>query len=146
MVKICPISDRNINENLTRFNAFYTFAFALGFLFTGNFWFLPVIIIDFSLRLMLNGKMNPIIWFNSFLIDIINIPALMINAGPKIFAARIGLTLAVFGLIFAVFGFSMGAQITVGILGFFSFLEFSLGICVACKIYPYALYLNNLKL
>lgn len=146
MVKICPVSDRNINENLTRFNAFYTFAFALGFLFTGSIWFLPVIIIDFSLRLMMNGKLNPIIWFNSFLIDEINIPVLMINAGPKIFAARIGLTLALLGLIFALFEFSLAAQITMGILGFFSFLEFGFGICVACKIYPYALYLNNIRL
>ena len=70
----------------------------------------------------------------------------MINAGPKIFAARIGLTLTVIAFLFALFNFNQAATITMAILGFFSFLEFSLGICVACKIYPYALFLNDIKI
>lgn len=146
MVKICPVSQRNVNENVSRLNAFFTFVFVIVFLTSGNIWFLPVIIIDFILRLIIEGKFNPIIRFNVLILDYLKSPKILINAGPKIFAARTGLTLTVIAFLFALFGLNQAATITMIILGFFAFLEFSFGICVACKIYPYALFLNELKI
>jgi hypothetical protein len=68
----------------------------------------------------------------------------MINAGPKIFAARVGLILSLLGSIL-LFSVSFEAALVVfSILGFFSFMEFALNYCVACKLYPYVLPLNRL--
>ena len=74
MVKICPVSQRNVNENVSRFNAFFTFIFVIVFLTSGNIWFLPVIIIDFILRLIMEGKYNPVIRFNVLILDYLKSP------------------------------------------------------------------------
>ena len=67
-----------------------------------------------------------------------------INAGPKVFAARIGLILATTIIVFLIFSNAVGAMIFAGILGFFSFMEAVFNFCVACKIYPYILPVNAL--
>ncbi len=144
MVKLCPISERNINENVTRLNASFTFVLALLFFMTGSIWILVVMATDFSFRLISEGRLSPVIRFNSYLLDNLKIRKNIINAGPKIFAARIGLTLVAISILFWLLDLNLACQVTLGILGFFSFLEFAFGLCVACKIYPYALILNDL--
>jgi hypothetical protein len=62
---------------------------------------------------------------------------LLINAGPKIFAARIGLVFSVIILLATLIGLITTALVFATILGIFSFLEAAFGICVACKLYPY---------
>jgi hypothetical protein len=68
----------------------------------------------------------------------------MINAGPKIFAARVGLILSASGAIALLMGNLPLAMIFAGVLSFFAFLESAFNYCVACKLYPYFLPLNNL--
>jgi len=143
MVKICPISERNVNENVSRLNSFFTLLFAGLFIASGSFWFLCVLLIDFLLRLLNEGKLSPVIRLSTYLLDILKARKVLINAGPKIFASRIGLMLSVASFVFLIAGFPIAAAITAGILAFFSFLEFAFGLCVACKIYPYALVLND---
>ena len=144
MVKICPISERNVNENVSRLNSSFTLAFAVLFILTGSFWYLCAMLVDFALRLFSQGKLSPVIKLNAYLLEVFRIRKVLINAGPKIFASRIGLLLTTVSLVFWIFGFISAATITAGILAFFSFLEFAFGLCVACKIYPYALALNDL--
>ncbi len=144
MVKICPISDRNVNENVSRLNSFFTLVFAVLFIVSGSFLFLGVMLIDFALRLFSQGKMSPVIRLNSYLLEVYKAKKVMINAGPKIFATRIGLLLITVSLLLVISGFTAAGAITAGILAFFCFLEFTFGLCVACKIYPYALVLNDL--
>jgi hypothetical protein len=62
---------------------------------------------------------------------------LMINAGPKIFAARIGLIFSALIVLTYLLNAKILAFIIAGILGLFSFLEAFFGLCVACEIYPY---------
>ena len=60
-----------------------------------------------------------------------------INAGPKIFAARIGLLLTSLIIVLFILKLSSAAFFLVGILALFSFLESVFAVCVACIIYPY---------
>lgn len=143
MVKFCPVSDRIVNERVSRANAFFTFIFAVIYISTGSFLVLTVMVFDFSLRLYKEGSQNPIIQFNKFLLRTLSIPEKGINAGPKIFASRIGLSLAVFAMIFNLLEYQITSQAVVGILAFFAFLESGFGFCIACKIYPYALFIND---
>jgi len=115
------------------------------FFFSGSFWFLLAMMADFSFRLVSEGKHSPVIKLNSFLVENFKIKNIIINAGPKIFAARIGLLLTAFSLTFWIFNMPVASLATAGILVFFSFLESAFGFCVACKIYPYALVLNEIK-
>jgi hypothetical protein len=146
MVKICPVSERKINENVSRLNALFTFILSALFIVSGSFWFLFAMILDLSFRLVSEGRLSPLIKVNSFILEITNIRKVIINAGPKIFAARIGLMLSLLSLVFWLFNLNVAALTTAGILGFFSFLESAFGFCVACKIYPYALILNDIRL
>jgi hypothetical protein len=144
MVKICPVSARRVNENLSRFNASFTVVMSVLFLFTNSPVFLLVLVVDFILRNILEGRLNPVTHFNNYLITIIHIPNHPINAGPKIFAARVGLLLSVLATLFLFSGNLMAAFIVIGILAVFSFLESVFNFCVACKLYPYLLPLNSL--
>ena len=60
-----------------------------------------------------------------------------INAGPKIFAARIGLVLSSLVILTFILNVNWLAFVLTGILGLFSFLEGTLGLCIACVIYPF---------
>mgnify|MGYP006304087853 CR=1 FL=1 len=143
MVKICPISDKRMNENTSRLNAVFTFLLSVGFLLTAHPVFVLLLVIDFSLRNIYEGRFNPIVRFNRYLTVSLHLPAHMINAGPKIFAARIGLGLAVLSGLFLLVGGMMAATVFISVLAFFSFLEASFNFCVACKLYPFVLPLNE---
>jgi hypothetical protein len=60
----------------------------------------------------------------------------LINAGPKIFAARIGLTLSSVVMVATALELNVLALIFASVLGLFSLLEGVFRICVACIIYP----------
>ncbi len=143
MVKICPVSNKRINENLSRLNAGFTFLLSASFILTSHPVFILLLVIDFNLRNIFEGRFNPIVRFNRYLTVTLSLPGHMINAGPKIFAARIGLGLALLsGLLYLTGGLATG-MIPVAILGFFSFLEGAFNFCVACKLYPFVLPLNE---
>ncbi len=144
MVKICPVSFKQINENLSRLNASFTVLMSVLFLVTGSPVFVLVLSVDFLLRNILEGRLNPVILFNKYIIEKADIQKNMINAGPKIFAARVGLFLSVLGTIFLFFGNSEVSVIFISVLALFSFMEAAFNFCVACKLSPYILPLNRL--
>src|SRR5690606_26217525 len=72
----------------------------------------------------------------------------MINAGPKIFAARIGLVFNFAIIISFLFGLSNLVYVVTGIFAICAFLESVLGICIACQIYPFVyklFYFNKIQ-
>ena len=144
MVKICPVSAKRINENLSRLNAGFTVLVSTLFLITGLPVFAVILVIDFVFRNILEGRLNPVTRVNSYIIEVTGISRQLINAGPKIFAARIGLVLSTLGAFFVLYGNSTLALATIGILALFSFLESTFNFCVACKLYPYLLPLNQM--
>ncbi len=143
MIKICPVSFKQINGNLSRLNAAFTAIMSVFFVFTLSPVFLFVLATDFMLRNLFEGRFNPIVRFNSYIIHAIHLPGHMINAGPKIFAARVGLSLSLLGTILFYTGNTGFSILVVGVLAIFSFMEAVFNFCVACKLYPYVLPLNR---
>jgi hypothetical protein len=70
------------------------------------------------------------------LVKVLALDTVYINAGPKIFAARIGLIISGLIILTGIVKLNILANSFAGILGLFSFLEAAFGYCVACKIYP----------
>lgn len=136
MTEVCPVSEKQINERIARSNAILTFIFAILFILTDAKWLFYVLAVDFIIRAFFNGNNSPLGLISRLVISQISAKPKLINAGPKIFAARIGLFLTVTSICLCFTGFTLAACITAGILFFFSFLEGVLGFCVACKIYP----------
>lgn len=132
----CPISDEKINERVTRFNALFTVVVLLAFALTRSIPLLLLLWIDFLLRAIPLSKYS-LIAIASRTITRYLPTGNMINAGPKIFAARVGLLFTTLILLLYLLKFLIAAMVFTGILALFAFLEGVFGICVACIIYPY---------
>jgi len=136
MQEICPVSEKQVNERITRFNALFTFLLTLLFVATNQWIIACFLAADFLLRGFFEGAYSPLRALSIIAVKSMHTEPRMINAGPKIFAARMGLVLS--GLVFAfgLAGFHVAAISVASILLLFSFLEAAFGFCMACKIYP----------
>ncbi len=136
MTEICPVNERQINENVTRMNAMVTCLVASVFIFTPLKWIMFLLPVDFALRAWFRGRFSPVGRMNRYLVSSFRMGEVLINEGPKVFAARIGLALSILSLSSFIAGFNIIALGLAGVLVLFSFLEAAFGFCVACKIYP----------
>jgi hypothetical protein len=134
---ICPISNKKINERVARVNGAFTVLLLILFGFTGQ-WFIPAFLaIDFLMRSGNLSRFSPVGYSSRNIIKFLSVEELLINAGPKIFAARIGLAFSAVILVASATGMDLTALAFAAVLGVFSFMEAAFGICVACKIYPF---------
>lgn len=134
---VCPISDKRVNERAARINGFFTVSLIFLYIFISH-WSIPAFLsIDFLMRSSALSKLSPLGFLSRNILKLLSIKKLLINAGPKIFAARIGFVISCSILITSIIGFNLIALILASILGLFSFLEAAFGFCVACEIYPY---------
>ncbi len=137
MNEYCPILPEKVDEHTTRLNALFTVGLVSVFLFSPYKWALFLLMGDFLLRSYWKGRFSPVKKGNRLILKIFNVKPSLINAGPKIFAARLGLMFCILSSMFFLAGFFKVAVAIAGLLGFFALLEGAFGICVACKVYPY---------
>lgn len=134
---ICPISDKKINERVARANGAFTVLLLILFGFTGQ-WFIPAFLaVDFFMRSGNLSRFSPVGYSSRNIIKLLPVEELLINAGPKIFAARVGLIFSAVILFATANGMDLTALAFAAVLAVFSFMEAAFGICVACKIYPF---------
>ncbi len=132
----CPVSEQKINERVARLNAIFTVLLLLTFAFSQHVILVVFLVIDFFIRAIDFPKFSPIAISSKNIIRYLPVKPQHINAGPKIFAARVGLVLSSLIVVSFLLSFGTFTIILSGILGLFSFLEGVFGLCVACKIYP----------
>ena len=142
---ICPISDKKINENIARSNASLTVLLLSIYLLTSNIFLIVFLLIDFLLRGLELSQYSLLAIISKKMNQILSINPKPINAGPKIFAARIGVFFSLSILLSSAVGLNALAFSLVGIFGICAFLEASIGFCLACEIYPfvYKLFYNS---
>ena len=133
----CPISTNRINERVARLNGLFTFLLVILFIVT-RLWFIPAFLaIDFLMRSTSLTKFSPMGFLSRVIVKLLSLKKKFVNAGPKIFAARIGLVVSSAIFIFLLIGFNITAIVLASVLALFSFLETAFGFCVACEMYPY---------
>lgn len=142
MVKFCPITNQLINEKVTRIVAFFTFIISVLFIFFNFSALFIFLTIDFIIRAFGKGDYSPFLILSVWISEKARMKPAMINAGPKIFAARIGSLLSAGAIITGFLGLPVAAMTFASILAFFAFLESVLGFCVACKLYPFVIKLG----
>ncbi len=133
----CPISTDVVNSKLTRIYSIVTFI-AIGiYLFTPFKEIIYLSATDFIIRVFIGVKYSPICFFIKKGLALGQIQTHMVNAGPKKFAAKIGLVFTVLMSFSALLDLSSVSFI----LGSISFLavgaEAVIGFCVACYIYTF---------
>lgn len=134
---ICPVSDKKINERVARINATFTVLILLTFVITKSVLPVLFLVADFLLRAGEYSKFSLVGISSKGIVKYFAFEKVFINAGPKLFAARIGFFLSSIIAITFFLGFYFLAYSIAWVLVLFSFLEAAFGICVACEIYPY---------
>ncbi len=134
---LCPISDKKINESVARLNATFTVVFLIFFLLTSNVYIVAFLLVDFFLRSAELSSFSPIAIASKYFVNVLKIKAKPVNAGPKIFAARIGVVFNIAVLLSAISGLNALTLTFTTVFGVCAFLEASIGFCVACQIYPF---------
>jgi hypothetical protein len=135
MVEICKKSEYEIDEKIARLNAAVTMLAALLFVSTWELWIVIAIGIDFFVRAFIHPVYSPIAIINSALLNILKVKSYNINAGPKIFAAKIGFVCCVLILILYLFEIDKLSILVSCVLGFFAGLEAFSGYCGGSRIY-----------
>lgn len=134
---LCPISDKRINENVARGISFLAVVLLIAFILTLNPIVIAFVFLDYLLRAMELSKYSVLSVISKKVNDTFKIQPKITNAGPKIFAARIGLLFSAAALVSTLAGWETTAVIFAGIFAFFAFLESVFAFCVACEIYPF---------
>ncbi len=135
MADTCPIAGFGVNKSVVRTSAFLTLGAVLIFLFTPVKWIILILTVDFFLRSFLKGKYSPIRAASIIINKALAIKPNVVNAGPTIFAAKIGFTCCLLMSLAYVFGFMLCGYIIGGIIALCAALEAFLGYCVGCKLY-----------
>ena len=129
----CPISNERVNERVARLVGALVFVTTALYLIHPSFVWLLVLLADFTAR----SFYRPYSLFAHLakpLAERMGAPRI-VDAAPKIFAARIGLVMTL-GALAALFGGSpLLSQIIIGVMLFCAFMEAGFGYCVGCKFY-----------
>ena len=137
MEKFCPITVKQTTEQAARLNAFFTVALIAAAILTKSVWPAVFLLIDFFIRGWIGSKYSLVCISSKQIIKVLKMNVKTINAGPKIFAAQVGVFLSA-GVVACFLAGVSGVGCVFGVvLLAFSFLEGAFGICVACKLYPY---------
>lgn len=133
----CPISTRKIDDHVARLNGGFTILILVTFIITGSI--LPVIFLfaDFALRSGKYSRFSLLTILSKSITKLFQLKPVLINAGPKIFAARIGFVFNIAIILSYFSGLNNLSLIITGVFGTCAFLESALGFCVACQFYPF---------
>lgn len=131
----CPISTRQVDETIVRLVAFQVFVAAvlgcIGFLP----WVAAALALDFFIRGFTNWPISYLARIARFIAKTFGLAPKPINAGPKIFAARMGFFFAVAIAILGFMKLTLLAVYMANALAVFAALESFFSICIGCHIY-----------
>ncbi len=133
----CPISTDRVNSKLTKIYSIFTFSIISIFLFTPFKEVIFISVLDFMIRIFLGVKYSPICTIIKFGLKTGNVPVHLVNAGPKKFAAKVGLLFTVIISIGVILNITTLSLIAGGIAFIAIGAEVFFDYCLACNIYSY---------
>jgi hypothetical protein len=142
---MCPVSFKQINENAVRINAALAFLSILLFLLTPWKWIILIAGGDFFIRGFLNPQYSLFANISKKLLPLLKVKPVMVDACPKIFAAKIGFLFCCLLTVSWIFSLERTALIAGVIFMTCAALEAVFRFCVACQIYPLIYSLKEAK-
>ena len=133
----CPISTKKIDEHVARLNGGFTIVLLTIYILTENLFPIAFLLVDFALRSGNYSRFSPLAILSRITARLLQFSPVLINAGPKIFAARIGIVFNLLIILFQLTGFNHLALLFTGLFGTCAILESVFGYCVACQFYPF---------
>lgn len=137
MTETCPISPEVVDDQATRIGAALTILIVIAGLWQGRFWIPLLLAVDFGLRSRGWSSFSPIAQASKALRKATGLQPRPINAGPKRFAALIGVIFSL-GIAIAQSLHDPKVALALGsVLIFCAALEAFLGFCLGCKVYGF---------
>ena len=137
MNAMCPVSFEKIDENVVRANAAQAVVLLLLFLFSPWKWLILIVAADFCIRGFWQPKYSLFVAISKKIVALAKLKPVLVDAAPKIFAARIGFFFSVL-LIAAWLLHQNAAAWVIGLMfAACALLEAAFRFCVACKMYPF---------
>ncbi|HFX18148.1 MAG TPA: DUF4395 domain-containing protein [Flavobacteriales bacterium] len=142
-IEACPVSYDQVNKNLIKaYSSIVLITLAYTF-FTGHYWAMYLISIDFMIRVFAGIKYSPLCNFLTASMKITPLKPILVNAGTKKIAAQVGLLFALGIVIFHLSDLDILANIFIGMFALAIFLDLFFDYCLACKMQ--SLYLTYFK-
>jgi hypothetical protein len=142
---MCPVSFKQINENVVRINAALAFFSILLFLLTPLKWIILIVGVDFFIRGFLNPQYSIFANISKKILTLVKSKPVMVDAGPKLFAAKIGFLFCCLLTASWFFALERTALIAGIIFMTCAALEAVFKFCVACQLYPFIYSLKEAK-
>jgi len=134
---VCPISNEQITERVTRINALLAILLVLAGFVLNSPLFIVFLMADFFIRAFTKVKYSPLSYVSHQMVNTFQLDKKVIDKAPKVFAARLGFLMTLTITILLMSGLNAAALVVAGILVFFAMLEFVLGFCVGCIMFTY---------
>jgi hypothetical protein len=136
MNDFCPISRDMVNENVVRLNAFFVFIIGLIFIFVPTPAVVAFLLFDFFIRAFWKQERSPIRFISLAVNKELKWDPVMVNAAPKVFAAKVGFFFCLIILIASLFPAALViSRLLMVLLMVFAALESFFKYCVGCKMY-----------
>ena len=135
MTNECPISDQQINETIARLVALLVVITIIAGYLSFLPWVASALAVDFFIRGFTKLSVSPLAVLSKLVAKRLGLPAKLINAGPKIFAARLGFIFSTSIVVLSFSGLVTGAEIVAVALGVCAAMEAFFSFCVGCRIY-----------
>ena len=142
---MCPVSFKQINENAVRINATLALLSILLFLITPWKWIILIVGGDFFIRGFLNPQYSLFAIISKSVLSFLKVKPVMVDACPKIFAAKIGFFFCCLLTASWLFALERTALIAGAIFMTCAALEALFRFCVACQLYPFIYRLQEKK-
>jgi len=134
---ICPVSPLRVDENIVRFTALWVVLLAGVTVLRPNIYIPLYLAFDFYLRAFTKARYTPLSWISVQFVKVLKLKPHYIDKAPKIFAARIGLSLTFLMAVAALLGFNILLLSIGSVLMLFAFLECGINFCAGCWVYTY---------
>ncbi len=137
MAPACPIDYQQIDANVARLTGVLVFLCLATAILTGASWLYLLLLVDFAARAFRKPQLSLLGTLARSIRPLVVREPAPVNAGPKLFAARIGLLFAVTLVLLQLAGQSTAVVVVGSLFALCAGLEGFVGFCVACVLYPY---------
>lgn len=138
----CPISDKQLNEKSIRIGAGLVLLLAVSAIAFHNIWIVIILTADFFIRGFTRHPISPVSFLSKCIGKVLLFEPNWVNAGPKIFAAKIGFLFCLTVSILYFKKFYLPGDIVAVVLCVCAGLESIFSVCLGCHFYTIVL---NLK-
>jgi len=139
----CPISDKQLNEKSIRIGAGLVLLLAVSAIILHNIWIFFILAVDFFIRGFTPYSISPVSFLSKFIGKTFLLSPTWVNAGPKIFAAKIGFLFCLTVSILYFKNLYLPGDIVAAVLCLCAGLESFFGVCLGCHFYTIVLNLRN---